>query len=107
MQYFDASNQGSSSRMAPAVQQTMNTIASAEGDTLSEMAAATGGIVFHNSNDLLAGIKRAFADGRDYYTVAYVSTNSSLDGNFRSIRVEVSDRKAVVNAKRGYWATEN
>jgi hypothetical protein len=93
--------------MAPAIQQTMNKIAPAAGDTLAEMGVVIGGIVFHNSNDLLAGIKRAFADGRDYYNHAYVSTNSSLDGNFRAIRVEVSDRKAIVSAKCGPWATAN
>ncbi len=106
-EYFDASNRGSTPRMGPAVQTIMSDVALSEGDTLAEMAAATGGTVYHNSNDLLTGLKRAFADGREYYTLAYVSTNANLDGKFRAIRIEVRDRKAVVNAKRGYWAVGN
>ena len=47
---------------------------------------------------------RAFADGRDYYTLAYVSSNETLDGKFRAIKVETRGRKANINAKRGYWA---
>jgi len=106
-EYFDASNRGSTPRMGPAVQTIISDVALSEGDTLAEMANATGGTVYHKSNDLLTGLKRAFADGREYYTLAYVSTNANLDGKFRAIRIEVRDRKAVVNAKRGYWAVGN
>jgi VWFA-related protein len=80
-------------------------IATDEGLTLSGIAAATGGTAFQNSNDLFAGLKRAFADGRDYYVLAYVPTNETQDGKFRKIEVIVRDNKAVVSAKRGYWAT--
>jgi len=107
MEDFDVTKAGSTSRMAPSAQLTMNDVALNAGNTLAEMAAATGGTFFHNSNDLAGSLKRAFADGREYYTLAYVSTNANLDGKFRAIRVEVRDRKAVVNAKRGYWAVGN
>jgi VWFA-related protein len=75
-----------------------------QGQTLSEIAAATGGKAFQNSNDLAAGLKKAFADGREYYMLAYVPTKETQDGKFRKIEVEVRDNKATVNAKRGYWA---
>ena len=81
-----------------------NDIATDEGLTLAEIAAATGGTAFKNSNDLLTGLQRAFADGREYYTLAYVSTNDAQDGKFRKIAVQVRDSQATVNAKRGYWA---
>ena len=87
------------------VNREWNDVATDEGMTLSEIAEATGGTAFKNSNDLLAGLQRAFADGREYYTLAYVSTNQVQDGKFRKIEVMVRDSKAVVNAKRGYWAT--
>ncbi len=66
-----------------------------------EIAAATGGTAFHDNNNLLGGLQRAFADGRNYYTIAYVSGNANFDGKFRAITVQVRDRKAVMNAKRG------
>jgi VWFA-related protein len=87
------------------VNREWSAIATEEGMTLSEIADATGGRAFKNSNDLFAGLERAFADGREYYTLAYVSTNGAQDGKFRKIEVRVLDGKAVANAKRGYWAT--
>jgi VWFA-related protein len=78
--------------------------ASAKGNTLAEIASATGGTNFHDNNNLLTGLQRAFADGRDYYTLAYVSSNESLDGKFRAIKVQVRNRKVNIGAKRGYWA---
>ena len=37
--------------------------------------------------------------------LAYVPANAAQDGKFRKIEVRVRDKKAAVNAKRGYWAT--
>jgi VWFA-related protein len=82
----------------------MDSNASEAGGTLSEIAAATGGTAFHNSNDILAGLQRAFADGRQYYMLAYVPGNANPDGKFRAISVRLRDKKMVVKAKRGYWA---
>jgi VWFA-related protein len=90
--------------LTPQVDSALNTIAMQAGQTLIEIAEATGGTAFQNSNDLLAGMKKAFADGREYYMLAYVPTNETQDGNFRKIEVKVRDNKATVSAKRGYWA---
>ena len=70
----------------------------------AELARGTGGLFFENNNDLSKGIERAFADGREYYVLAYVPKNKSEDGTFRHIAVEVSNKKWHVNAKAGYWA---
>ncbi len=103
---FDASNPGNPPNVDGAVGSAERSVAAFYGNTLAEIAEATGGTAFHDSNDLLGGLQRAFADGRDYYTIAYVSSNASIDGKFRAIRVQVRDRKVVVNAKRGYWAAQ-
>ncbi len=103
-QGFDASNAGNPVTVDGAVGRVERNTASAAGNTLAEIAAATGGTAFHDNNNLLGGLERAFADGRDYYTLAYVSSNADSDGKFRAITVQVRDGRAVVNAKRGYWA---
>jgi VWFA-related protein len=103
---FDASNPGNPPNVDGAVGRTERDAAAARGNTLVEFAEATGGTAFHDSNNLLGGLRRAFADGRDYYTLAYVSSNASFDGKFRAITVQVRARNAVVNAKRGYWAAQ-
>jgi len=105
--FYDASNPGGSPRLMPAVSGIMDSNASEAGGTLSEIAAATGGTAFQNSNDILAGFERAFADGRQYYMLAYVSANSNADGKFRAISVRLREKKMVVTAKRGYWAAAN
>jgi VWFA-related protein len=103
--YFDVSNTSPVPRLAAAVQSIMDRNASEAGDALSEIATVSGGTFFHNSNDIFAGLQRAFADGRQYYMLAYVPSNSSSDGKFRAISVRVRDAKLVVNAKRGYWTS--
>jgi VWFA-related protein len=105
--YFEASSTVRAAAAMPAVLNAMNQSASDSRAALAEIAAATGGIAFQNSNDLLGGLARAFADGREYYLLGYVSSNSNMDGTFRTIAVRVRDRSLVVRAKRGYWATEN
>jgi len=100
---FDASNPGASTSAAAAVDRVDRNEASANGNTLAEIADATGGTFFHDSNDLLGGLERAFADGRDYYQLGYVSTRANGDGKFRTINVQVQRRDAVIHAKKGYW----
>lgn len=76
-------------------------------DGLAELARATGGLFFENNNDLLKGIQKAFADGREHYVLAYVPSNKALDGTYRKIQVEVKRDKVQVSAKPGYWAPKN
>jgi VWFA-related protein len=105
--WTDASTSGPTVSVASDVMSTMNELQAEAGMTLTEFSAATGGTSYQNSNDILAGIRKAVAEGRDYYTLGYVSTNAAMDGKFRNITVEVKGRKITLRAKRGYWATPN
>ena len=75
------------------------------GDAMSQLAKQTGGQFFEDSNDLLKGIRRAFADGREEYVLAYVPTNTIVDAQFRRITIKLRDKKLQVAAKSGYWST--
>ena len=102
----DASTGGLTGGLAPqAAQGQVSLVAHANTDALAELANETGGVFFENSNDLLKGIRRAFADGREYYVLAYVPTNTMSDGKFRKISVNVTKKNLFINAKAGYWAT--
>jgi VWFA-related protein len=105
--WTDASTTGPSNSVAVDVMSTMNTLQAEAGMTLTEFSAATGGKSYQNTNDLVAGIRKAVADGRNFYTLGYVSTNAAMDGKFRNITVEVKGHKLTLRAKRGYWATAN
>jgi VWFA-related protein len=76
-------------------------------DGLAQLARETGGLFFENSNDLMKGIRQAVADGREYYVLAYVPENNTMDGTYRKILITVKGGKWRVNAKAGYWATGN
>ncbi len=107
----DASHSGDSNWMHVRTLNEMikdeDTVAWENGSALAQLARATGGIYFHDNNDLLAGIRRAFDDERERYTIAYSPSNDSVDGKYRTIRVEVKDKSLRVYAKTGYWATGN
>jgi len=107
---FDASEESHLTRDSvtlPQVQQR-NQMTDIENQApLAELAEATGGVLFRNNNDLFKGLRQAFADGREYYLLAYVSTNQATDGKFREIKVNVKGKNLTVRAKRGYWAPSN
>ena len=107
---FDASGEYQMTRITvllPKVQQDKEMMAHEDQDALGELAGATGGVFYRNSNDLLKGLRQSFADGREYYLLAYLPARAAGDGKFREIKVQVRGRNLVVRAKRGYWAAAN
>ncbi len=74
------------------------------GSGMSQLASATGGVYFHESNDVLKEFQTVIADGREYYLITYTPANNTQDGKFRKITVEVNDKNLTVRAKEGYWA---
>ena len=80
---------------SPALNEMMkdeDTVAWENGSALAQLAAATGGIYFHDNNDLLSGIHRAFNDERERYLIAYSPSNDSADSTYRRTRVEIKKR---------------
>ncbi len=53
-------------------------------DTLKTLAGNTDGIAVTDSNDLDKGLQRISDDLTSYYLMGYLSTNSRLDGKFRT-----------------------
>jgi VWFA-related protein len=88
----------------PDLLQQRSMLAVEKQDAMILLATTTGGVFVGNSNDLLRGMRQAFADGREYYVLAYVPADRTEDGKFRKIRVELKDKKLTVRAKQGYWA---
>jgi VWFA-related protein len=71
-------------------------------DSLRGLAVDTDGTSIINTNDIEGGISRIVADLSSYYLLGYESTNSKLDGKFRSITVRVKRPDVKVRARRGY-----
>ena len=78
-------------------------------ETLTTLAGETGGKAFLDSNDLSLGIAQAQRDIRSYYIVGYYSTNSSLDGKFRRVKVKMANAQyasANLDYRAGYYGAK-
>ena len=73
-------------------------------ESLHTLALNTDGIALVNSNDLRKQIRRVADDLTSYYLMGYYSTNSKLDGRFRSIKVRSKRPGIEVRARQGYRA---
>jgi VWFA-related protein len=72
--------------------------------SLRTLADVTDGIAIVDTNDLNRGMRRVVADLSSYYLLGYYSTNSRLDGGYRSLKVKVTRPGVDVRARRGYRA---
>jgi hypothetical protein len=77
-----------------------------EHDTMKEMAEATGGRAFVNTNGLTEAVQTAIEAGSNYYTVAYSPTNENWNGAFRRIQVKIDKPGATLAYRRGYYADD-
>jgi VWFA-related protein len=71
-------------------------------DGLRMLAENTDGLGVINTNDIEKGMARIVEDLTSYYLLGYYSTNTKLDGKFRSIKVRVARPGVDVRARRGY-----
>jgi VWFA-related protein len=88
-----------------------NTMNGAEdrAETMSDMeqiAADTGGMAIFNTNDLNAALNRVIDNGAHYYTLIYTPANKEMNGDFRKIQIKLSDSKARLSYRRGYYAQD-
>ena len=73
-------------------------------DTLTSLAADTGGKAFTDTNDFGEAFARVQSDMSAYYLLAYTSSNPAHDGRFRRIQVRVKRDGLKVDARNGYYA---
>jgi VWFA-related protein len=79
--------------------------ASAEEDVMAQLADATGGVFFHNNNDLVEGFRRVASTPEYYYVLAFSPQNLKLNGRFHNLKVTLkTPAKYSIQARRGYFA---
>ena len=71
--------------------------------TEEEIAFATGGHAFHDTNDLAGALTTATETGGHYYTLTYSPTNQNYDGRLRRIRVELAKKGYRLEYRRSYY----
>ena len=74
---------------------------------LGQLADQTGGLLIHDTNDLVSGVRRINDDMHGYYLLTYAPQNKDYDGRFRQISVKVDRPNIEVQSRKGYYAVES
>ncbi len=73
-------------------------------ETLSTLAADTGGKAFLDSNDFGLVFQRVQKDTSAYYILGFYSTNTAQDGKYRRLLVKVKRPDVKIEFRQGYYA---
>ena len=99
---FNASQGGRTSANKLKYQQSEQQL---DGDPLAQLADATGGRIFRNSNDYDAGFRRLSERPGILYLLGFSPTDSRENGAYHKLKVGVKGRRGLeVQARRGYIA---
>ena len=77
-------------------------------DSLAVIATGTGGVFFHNNNDLDRGFRETGALPGFTYVLAFSPQELNADGSFHTIKVRLTRKGSFTfQARRGYFAPRN
>jgi VWFA-related protein len=97
-----ASLRGTSAYSGRAVQNDLDTNFASQ-ETLSTLAADTGGKAFLDTNDFSRPFTTVQEDTASYYVLGYRSTNKAMDGRYRHINVRVNRKDVKLTYRSGYY----
>ena len=87
----------------PPIEQDMSNLRTRHNN-LRTLAVETDGDAIIDTNYIEKGLKRIADDLSSYYLFGYYSTNTKLDGRYRTITVRIKQPGVRVRARRGYRA---
>jgi len=102
----NASLRGQSAYTGASVLNDLNSNAATQ-ETLSTLAADTGGKAFFDSNDFSGVFSQVQNDTSAYYILGYTSSNHVKDGGFRHIKVLVNRPDVKLEYRGGYHASRD
>jgi VWFA-related protein len=73
-------------------------------DTLYTLASDTGGKALLDYNDLSQGIVQAQKSVTSYYIIGYYTSNETLNGKLRRVKITLNDQTAKLDYRQGYYA---
>jgi VWFA-related protein len=76
----------------------------ASQETLSTLAADTGGKAFFDSNDFSGVFTQVQKDSSAYYVLGFTSTNPLKDGHYRRLKVQVNRADVKLEFRPGYYS---
>jgi VWFA-related protein len=111
---FSAAVSGKGATNAPAMMRSMApngtagstyTVPHENIQSLNELADRTGGVAFHDDNDIKHALRTAVDDSLDSYELDYYPRDVNWDGHFHNLKVEVKKRGVDVRFRCGYVAS--
>jgi VWFA-related protein len=96
-------SQGNVGMYSGAAAQAITANLQSSQDTLYTLAGDTGGKALLDYNDLTKGIVQAEKSISSYYILGYYSSNQTLDGKFRRVKISVNV-PASLDYRQGYFA---
>jgi VWFA-related protein len=99
----NASLHGQSAYTGASILNDLNSNAATQ-ETLSTLAADTGGKAFFDSNDFSGVFSQVQKDTSAYYILGYTSSNRQKDGRFRHIKVVLNRPDTKLEYRAGYYA---
>jgi VWFA-related protein len=99
----NASLHGQSAYNGNAVLNDLNNNAVSQ-ETLSTLAADTGGKAFFDTNDFSGVFTQVQKDSSAYYVLGFTSTNPLKDGHYRRLKVVVNRADVKLEFRPGYYA---
>jgi Ca-activated chloride channel family protein len=78
-------------------------------EVLQKLADETGGKAYFplKLDDLASDFQKIGEELRSQYVLSYSPTNLIFDGNYRKVRVEMTDKKYKARTRQGYFALKN
>jgi len=71
---------------------------------LEKLTEETGGVLFTDNNDLVAGLGQISNTQSYYYVLSYASPDQKANGKYHKIRVQVDRPALELSYRRGYYA---
>ncbi len=102
---FDASRQGGG-RAGPVSNARFYNNQAFGHMELGQIADATGGKAYYNTNGLKETLAEIVNNGSNYYTLAYSTTNQAWDGKFRHIKIAINRPGLTLQYRPGYYAVD-
>jgi VWFA-related protein len=94
--------------LAAQLVQMQLTAAQRDGEVLAQMADGTGGVYFHNNNDLDAGFRAAGGLAEFSYVLVFSPSDLKRNGKYHHLKVRLTGqgggRGLTLQARRGYFA---
>ncbi len=102
---YDASTPATTASVSPLKTQYTMQEENAHFAPLADLADGTGGVYFHDRNDIDQGLLHAATEPEVSYVLGFTPQNLKLDGKYHNLKVTLTTKqKWALQARHGYFA---